>query len=197
MTDRDDILERKSRLRAEAIARRDAIAEDVRRDRSTRLAGIDLSPLMLPPQAAVSAYMAMGAEIDPAPLVARLNREGHPICLPVVQPRGQPLVFRQWAPGDPLVPRIWGIKEPVDSAPVVEPDVLVVPLLAYDRHGYRLGYGGGFYDRTLAKLRARKTIIAIGLGFHEQEVAEVPHADYDERVDWILTPERLIRSVSS
>jgi 5-formyltetrahydrofolate cyclo-ligase len=88
---------------------------------------------------------------------------------------------------------VWGIREPDESAPVVEPDVLLVPLLAFDRTGARLGYGGGFYDRTLRGLRDRKSIVTIGLGYASQEVDAVPHLDYDERLDWVLTPEGLIR----
>ena len=88
---------------------------------------------------------------------------------------------------------MWGIREPLPTAPLVEPDVLLSPLLAFDARGYRLGYGGGFYDRTLARLRGIKTVVAIGLALDEQKVDAVPHADYDERVDWVLTPSGPLR----
>jgi 5-formyltetrahydrofolate cyclo-ligase len=109
-----------------------------------------------------------------------------------MQGRGKPLLFRAWRPGDPLVKVIWGIEEPAPTCPEVEPDVLLMPLLAFDRAGYRLGYGGGFFDRTLRGLRARKAIRTIGLAFAAQEVDAVPHLDYDERIEAVLTPEGLI-----
>jgi 5-formyltetrahydrofolate cyclo-ligase len=88
---------------------------------------------------------------------------------------------------------VWGIPEPKADKPVLEPNVLLVPLLAFDARGGRLGYGGGFYDRTLAGLRAKKPIVAIGLAYDEQQVDAVPHLDYDQRLDWVLTPSGPIR----
>jgi 5-formyltetrahydrofolate cyclo-ligase len=82
----------------------------------------------------------------------------------------------------------WGIAEPMADKPEVEPDVLLVPLLAFDKHGHRLGYGGGFYDRTLMKLRVKKPVVAVGLAYDELEVDAVPHESYDQRLDWVLTP---------
>jgi 5-formyltetrahydrofolate cyclo-ligase len=111
----------------------------------------------------------------------------------VVSGQGQPLVFRSWKPGDTTSAAVWGIGEPLGSAPVVEPDVLLVPLLAFDADGYRLGYGGGFYDRTLARLRGMKSVVAIGLAFDEQQVDSVPHTGRDERLDWVLTPRGPLR----
>jgi 5-formyltetrahydrofolate cyclo-ligase len=135
----------------------------------------------------------MGAEIAPAALLARLAGEGHGTCLPVVTPLGNPLIFRMWQPGDELVARVWGILEPADTAPVVEPDVLLVPLLAFDRHGGRLGYGGGYYDRTIARLRSVKSVIIIGLAFGAQELEQVPCDVHDERLDWVLTEDGPIK----
>jgi 5-formyltetrahydrofolate cyclo-ligase len=136
----------------------------------------------------ISAYSALEPEMDPAPLLARLHGEGHQLCLPVIVGRGQPLQFRAWAPGDPTQAKTWGIREPLPSAPVVVPDILLVPLLAVDRRGWRLGYGGGFYDRTLRALRASGPVIAVGLAYDIQVVDAVPHSVYDERLDWVLTP---------
>ncbi len=104
-------------------------------------------------------------------------------------------MFRAWAPGDAMGRAVWGIAEPKADKPELEPDVLLVPLLAFDRRGWRLGYGGGFYDRTLAALRARKAIAAVGVGFDEQLIDAVPHLDYDERLDWVLTPSGPLRCV--
>ena len=109
----------------------------------------------------------------------------------MIRRKGEPLLFRRWRIGDPLIARTWGILEPDESAAVVEPDVLLLPLLAFDAEGWRLGYGGGFYDRTLTRLRRRKPIVAIALAFASQEVDAVPHSAYDERLDWVLTPEGL------
>jgi len=91
---------------------------------------------------------------------------------------------------------VWNIAEPKPDKPALDPDILIVPLLAFDRAGWRLGYGGGFYDRTLRDLRARKAIVAVGLAFDEQQVDAVPHLDYDERLDWVLRPSGPLRCES-
>lgn len=136
----------------------------------------------------VSAFLAIGEEIDPMPLMRRLWAEGHRVGLPVMVGKGQPLVFRQWREGQPLAEVQWGIREPLPTAPQLVPDVMLVPLLAFDAKGYRLGYGGGFYDRTIAQVRATKPLITIGLAYDDLEVDAVPHDDYDQRLDWVLTP---------
>jgi 5-formyltetrahydrofolate cyclo-ligase len=136
----------------------------------------------------VSGFSAIGEEIDPLPLMLRLAREGYRLALPVVQGNGLPLAFRRWQPGDPLVEGRWGIREPKPSAAESDPDVILVPLLAFDAAGHRLGYGGGFYDRTLAMARARKPVVAIGLAYDCQEVPVIPRLDFDQRLDWVLTP---------
>jgi 5-formyltetrahydrofolate cyclo-ligase len=127
----------------------------------------------------------------------RLRAEGYRICLPVMQGKARPLLFRAWDAGDPLAERMWGIREPLPSAPEVDPDVILAPLLAFDRAGHRLGYGAGFFDRTLVAARERKPIIAIGLAYDEQEVDAVPHLDYDQRLDWVLTPSGPLRCVGN
>jgi 5-formyltetrahydrofolate cyclo-ligase len=147
--------------------------------------------------ARVSGFLPIGEEIDPAPLMSRLAGEGYLLCLPVMEGKGRPLMFRAWAPGDPLTEVMWGIREPLAAAPAVEPDIVLGPLLAVDARGYRLGYGGGFYDRTLARLRALKPIVAIGLAYDEQKVDSVPHHDYDQRLDWVLTPSGPLRCSGS
>jgi len=136
----------------------------------------------------------MGEEIDVLPTMSALRMSGHDIAMPVVVGRGQPLQFRRWRPDDPLEDGPLGTKHPCGSAPVVRPDVLIVPLLGYDRRGYRLGYGGGFYDRTVAALRSAGEILAIGVGFAEQEVAQVPRGPQDEAMDWIVTPQEAFRA---
>lgn len=140
------------------------------------------------PPGVVSGYYPMEDEIWPLPLMAALKAEGHTLALPVMQGKAEPLVFRAWTPGDPLIPGVWGIRQPATDKPEVLPDIVLVPLLAFDARGYRLGYGGGFYDRTLRALRSLKSILAVGLALDELEVDAVPHLDYDERLDWVLTP---------
>jgi 5-formyltetrahydrofolate cyclo-ligase len=135
----------------------------------------------------ISAFHSFGSEISTFELFDRLVTDGWTTALPVVMAKNTPLVFRQWAPGDALVIGRWDIKVPPEAAPEVLPDVLLVPLLAFDRQGYRLGYGGGFYDRTLEKLRTQKPVTAIGIAYAGQEVDEVPRDAYDQRLDWIMT----------
>ncbi len=184
-----DIAAAKKALRVTTIAKRDAIPADQRQQRSATTASeADALSLLAGPGAVFSAYAAMGSEIDPNPLIGELISLGHTICLPVMIKLGKPLVFRHWQPGDPMESKKWGIREPLPSAPKADPDVLLLPMVAFDRNGWRLGYGGGFYDRTLARLRAMKPVIAIGFAFDEQEVDAAPHAAYDERLDLILTP---------
>lgn len=139
-------------------------------------------------RSAISGFLSIGGELDTAPVLAALHQEGYRLCLPVMQGRGKPLLFRAWQPADAMRTTLWGIREPEDHQPTVIPHVLLVPLLAVDRAGWRLGYGGGFYDRTLRMLRANGPALAVGLCFDEQVVDVVPHLDYDERIDWILTP---------
>ncbi|MBX9592249.1 MAG: 5-formyltetrahydrofolate cyclo-ligase [Hyphomonadaceae bacterium] len=142
----------------------------------------------LQPVTVVSAFAPMADELRIWPLLRRLSADGVRLALPVVQGKGLPLMFRAWAPGDAMDSGVWGIAEPKADKAVVEPDILLLPLLAFDRQGWRLGYGGGFYDRTLEGLRARKPVMAVGLGYDEQEVDVVPRLGYDQRLDWVLTP---------
>jgi 5-formyltetrahydrofolate cyclo-ligase len=150
------------------------------------LAGIGLDFLGMEP-AIVSGFRPFADEVDVLPLMARLAGTGWRTALPVVVGRDKPLVFRAWAPGEPTVAGAWSIQVPPDSEPEVEPDVLLVPMLAFDGAGFRLGYGGGFYDRTLSRLRAVKPVIAVGVAFAAQEMAQVPREAHDEPLDWILT----------
>lgn len=140
--------------------------------------------------AIVSGFWPIKDEIDVRPLMFELCNEGCQLALPVVQGRGLPLLFRAWRPGDPLEAGVFGTLQPSARRETVEPDVLLVPLLACDEVGWRLGYGGGFYDRTLAGLRARGTVTAVGVGFDAQLIPEVPHGPGDRRLDWLLTDRR-------
>ncbi len=140
------------------------------------------------PGLSIAGFSAIRDEINPAPLLLRLHANGHPLALPTMQGRDRPLVFRSWSPGDAMAPAVWGIAEPLPTRQIVHPDIVLVPLLAFDSQGYRLGYGGGFYDRSLAELRRIKPIVAVGLAYDEQRLDAVPRLDYDEPLDWVLTP---------
>ena len=141
----------------------------------------------------VSIFHSFGTEISTFELFDKLVADGWTTALPIVVAKNTPLVFRRWAPGEPLVSGIWGIQIPPETAREVQPDVLLVPLLAFDRSGYRLGYGGGFYDRTLEKLRAVKKITAIGLAYSGQEVDAVLRDEHDQQLDWIMTEQETIK----
>ena len=188
----------KKEMRQRAIALRATAASKLGEGvAGRRLAEHGLGFLGLAPGRTISGFLAIGEEIDPLPLMTRLDKDGHTLCLPVMVGKGKPLAFRAWKPGDRLAERMWGIREPTPESPEVEPDVLLVPLLAFDRHGWRLGYGGGFYDRSLRKLRSAKPVLAIGIAYDEQKVDAVPHLDYDEPLDWVLTPSGPTRSKRS
>ncbi len=191
MAEFSSILAEKSALRAAALADRDTLPAAVRAAAAEALAARGL-PVALLPGMVVSGFSPMRSEINPVPLMRRLADQGAPLALPVVQGRGTPLAFRAWTFGDRLVPGVWGIREPAAGAAAVEPDLLLVPLAAFDRRGFRLGYGGGYYDRTLAALRRVKAIVAVGLAFAAQEIARVPDMPYDARLDFVLTEREAI-----
>ena len=170
-------------LEARRAARADAAADAGERALDNFLGSIDTAPGTV-----VSGYWPVGEELDCRPLLHRLIVGGCVIGLPVVVAPGAPLTFRAWAPGAPMQAGAKGIPVPAGDAAAVSPSVLVVPLLAFDRSGYRLGYGGGYYDRTLAALRdSGRPVVAVGFAYAAQQVAAVPHTAADQRLDWIVT----------
>ena len=176
----------KTDLRRAALARRDALAPDVHADAAARLADV-LGCLDLPAGAIVSGFWPIRSEIDPRPALARLLARGHALALPVVLADATTMIFRRWMPGDTLAPAPFGLAQPLPEAAAVDPDVLLVPLAAFDRRGHRIGYGGGFYDRALERLEATGRRFKIGLAFTVQEVARIPAEPHDRRLDLILT----------
>jgi 5-formyltetrahydrofolate cyclo-ligase len=134
----------------------------------------------------------MKSEINPIPLMRKLADAGATLALPVVAGKGRLLIMRAWSVGEPLASGVWGIREPKPDAPEVFPDILIVPLLAFDRRGHRIGYGAGYFDMTIAALRARKPIVAAGIAFAAQEIAEVPTTPRDARLDLVLTEREVI-----
>jgi 5-formyltetrahydrofolate cyclo-ligase len=181
----------KAILRREAIARRDELPAEERAEAAQAIAARGF-PLPVGPGTIVSGFSPLKSEINPLPLMRKLAEAGAQLALPIVAGRGQPLVMRAFAFGDPLVSGIWGIREPVPEAPEVAPDILLVPLLAFDRRGNRLGYGAGYYDMTISGLRATKPVIAAGIAFAAQEIDAVPITPRDARLDLVLTENGVI-----
>ncbi len=183
--------DQKAELRRQAMAGRDAMLPEVRQRAAEAIAARPF-PLPIAPGAIVSGFMPLASEINPLPLMQKLAGQGARLALPVVAGRGKPLVMRAWEFGAPLDRGQWGIREPRPEAAEVEPDILLVPLLAFDRAGHRIGYGAGYYDLTIAHLRARKPVAAVGLAFAIQEVAAVPATPRDSRLDLVLTEREVI-----
>ncbi|MDP9127335.1 MAG: 5-formyltetrahydrofolate cyclo-ligase [Pseudomonadota bacterium] len=150
-----------------------------------------LNAIELLPGQVVAGYSARGHEMDPAPLLAALQAKGHVIALPAMIDIKAPLAFRMCRPGDSLIENAFGIKEPALAAPLTVPDVILVPLTAFDRTLARLGRGGGYYDRTLEDLRRQKTVLAIGIAFACQEYPAVPQEPHDGVLNKIVTEKRV------
>ena len=179
-------------LRRAALARRAALPAAARAAFSERLTtqGLTLARRFRP--RAVSAFYPVRDEPDTLALLALLSAEGVATALPVTGKRGEPLVFRRWRPGEPTVAGQMRIPEPLAEAPVLAPDLLFVPLSAFDRRGHRIGYGAGHYDRTLVRLRALKPIVAVGVAYGVAEIPTVPDGPHDQRLDYVLTDSELI-----
>jgi 5-formyltetrahydrofolate cyclo-ligase len=143
--------------------------------------------LDLTPGAIVSGYWPMRDEADPRALMTALGAKGHPLALPRIAARGAPLHFHRWKMGDAMVVASFGMSEPLPDAERLTPSVLLVPLLAFDATGHRLGYGGGYYDRTLQALRATGKIVAVGIAYGGSEIAELPHLEHDQKIDVVVT----------
>jgi 5-formyltetrahydrofolate cyclo-ligase len=176
----------KSDLRTAGLAAREALSGDERAAAAQAIAARGL-PLMIAPGTIVSGYSPIRSEVDPAPLMRSLAAQGAQLALPVVLARGKSLSFRAWSPSDRLVLGSLGIPEPSPAAAEVMPDIMLVPLAAFDGLGHRIGYGAGHYDFTLAHLRKLKHVIAIGLAFAAQEIVAVPALPHDVALDYVLT----------
>ena len=170
------------RREAHRAAGREAEQALCRTFRDARRQGLAMEPGWV-----VSGYWPLRDELDIRHLLTELHGEGMQLALPVVQGRGKPLLFRRWRPDDELVPAGFGLSEPPADAPERVPRVVLAPLLAVDPQGNRLGYGAGYYDRTLQWLRARGPVTAVGVAFEAQRVPEVPHDGRDAPLDWVVT----------
>jgi len=177
-------------LRRAALARRAALSGEERAQAAERIAAREF-PLPVD-GAVVAGFMPIRSEINPLPLMRKLAAAGARLALPAVAGRGKPLVMRAWAFGAPLAPGVWGIREPPAGAAELAPGILIVPLLAFDRRGHRIGYGAGYYDLTIAALRSKQATAAVGIAFAAQEIAAVPATPRDAALDLVLTEREVI-----
>jgi len=193
MTDAIETQSEKAQLRAAALARRDALPPAERAAAAAAIAARPF-PLKVVRGMIVAGFSPMKAksEINPIPLLRKLSDAGAQLALPAIAGRGKPLIMRAWHFGAPLAAGQWGIREPMPDAPEVAPDILIVPLAAFDRQGHRIGYGAGYYDMTINALRAKKTIIAVGIAYAAQEIPKVPATERDARLDLVLTEREVI-----
>jgi 5-formyltetrahydrofolate cyclo-ligase len=191
VTDAPSIDDLKKTIRRDAMARRDGMPA-VDRAKAAETIAARPFPVAIKPGMVVSGFSSLKSEINPVPLMRKLADQGAQLALPVVAGKGQPLIMRAWSFGEPLDLGVWGIREPKADAPEVAPDILIVPLLAFDHAGNRIGYGAGYYDMTIGKLRAMKPTVAIGIAFAAQEIAEVPVTPRDARLDLVLTEREII-----
>jgi 5-formyltetrahydrofolate cyclo-ligase len=180
----------KGELRAIALAKRDALSDKQREAAAKALAKRGL-PIEITAGMVVSGYSPIRNEIDPAPLMERLATQGARLALPTINARGKALVFRAWRPGDRLMLGMLGIPEPSPAAAEVVPDIMLVPLAAFDQVGHRIGYGAGHYDHTFAHLRKTRDVLGIGLAFAAQQIEAVPALSHDVPLDYVLTEKRM------
>lgn len=181
----------KPELRQQALARRDGLPAELRARAAKAIAERPF-PVPVASGMIVSAFLPIKSEISPLPLMRNLVATGAKLALPVVARRGKPLTLRAYAFGDSLVTAQWGLREPAPDAPEVVPDVMLVPLAAFDRRGHRIGYGAGYYDMTIARVRSLKPVVAIGVAFAAQEIEHVPATPRDARLDLVLTEREVI-----
>lgn len=181
--------ETKETLRQEALRHR--VLMDPRSEDPDEACDIFFDSIKPENGQAVATYWPKDKEFDPYAILERLQKNGHLCALPVVQKDSKELKFVSWSEGEPLEEGPFKVQQPVigPDTEFVEPDIVIVPLLAFDRRGYRLGYGGGYYDVTLRTLRAKKDIVAVGVAFACQAcLFNLPVEDHDEKLDWIITP---------
>ena len=182
----------KDALRAQARARRAALAPSFRAAAAKALVQIFQNTLPSSSETVVAGYWPLSDEMDPRPVLAMLRAQGRAVALPVTGEKRAPLTFRLWDPQRPLITGKFGVLTPDAYQPEAVPNVVLLPLLAFDRRGGRLGYGGGYYDRTLAQLRANGDVLAIGLAYAAQEVDAAPLGPFDQPLDWVATEAEII-----
>lgn len=181
-------------MRNAALARRAAIAPEAGQAAADAVVARGLALARRAAQPAAALYLPMRGEFDCLPLLDALTHAGFDTALPVIGAKGGPLAFRLWRSGEPLGKGPFGVREPLPDSPLAHPAVIFAPLAAFDRAGHRIGYGGGFYDATLAALRAQEGhgLIVAGLAFAVQECAKIPAEAHDQRLDFVLTENETI-----
>jgi 5-formyltetrahydrofolate cyclo-ligase len=194
LTSPPNLVRRKASLRAAALERRAGIPASYAERAADAVAARLADELQMPPGATVAGYWPLAGELDPRPGLDLLRARGHALALPRLDGRDQPLLFLAWDQGDVLVQGTFKLLEPHPSRPARLPDVVLAPLLAFDRRGGRLGYGKGYYDRTLGHLRSQgRRPLAIGIAFAAQEIEEVPTGPADIPLDGVITETALHR----
>lgn len=183
----------KQAVRATVRVRR-AEAARTTPDAGQSMSAVFRRTVRLRPASIVAGYLPIGDEIDPRPLLRWLRAAGHAIALPRIVRAQAPLAFRAWEADDALEDGPFGTVQPGESAPELVPEALILPMLAFDRRGFRLGYGGGYFDRTLAVLRTQRAVTAIGIAYAAQEIPEVPADRHDQRLDWVVTEREAIET---
>lgn len=169
------------------MALREALTPVERQEKSQACAARLAGTLSGMPAGILSFYWPMRSELDPRPLVDLMMAAGWRACLPRLKGAAKPLDFHEFTGADDLVPGPYGTSEPSPDAARLDPDLVLAPMLAFDQLGYRLGYGGGFYDRTLEELRAGGRVMAIGLAFEAQRMEHVPVEVFDQKLDMMAT----------
>jgi 5-formyltetrahydrofolate cyclo-ligase len=188
----DELLLDKNNIRARALGARKAIRPEQAQEAAQKLS-VHLFKFIPQTTRIIGGYMAIHGEISIAAAMAAFHSRGHTIALPVVVGEGKPLVFRKWQPGEPLEKGAYGIDIPPAGASEVIPDAVIVPLAAFDAAGHRLGYGAGYYDKTIPKMRAqKKDILLVGAAYAEQQVEKIPADEHDRKLDAVVTEKGVV-----
>jgi 5-formyltetrahydrofolate cyclo-ligase len=187
-----DPAQNKNNIRIQMLAKRERMGAALAQAAAAAL--IDRLLAVISASATVVAgYRPIRREVDISPAMQALSERGLRLCLPVIEAQDKPLYFRRWRWGDALEKGRYGVEVPPADAPSSRPDVVLVPMVAFDRAGHRLGYGAGYYDRTLRALRAQgKPVQMIGVAFALQEVEHIPVDSTDEKLDAIVTDKETI-----
>jgi 5-formyltetrahydrofolate cyclo-ligase len=181
----------KNGIRIQVLAQRQRVSAEDALQASQKVA--DFLIEIIPAGAVVAGYCAVRGELDLCMSMNRLSTAGIGLCLPVIEAADKPLFFRHWAPDEPLEKGLYGIDTPLANAPIVKPDVLLVPLVAFDQLGNRLGYGAGYYDRTIKGLRQNaKKLHVIGIGYSLQKMEPIQAESHDQKMDMMVTEKRVI-----
>ncbi|TNE58757.1 MAG: 5-formyltetrahydrofolate cyclo-ligase [Alphaproteobacteria bacterium] len=180
----------KDLLRAELLEKRAAIDPADHKVRSLEIIQNFLQSIPFQDHSCIGLYDAIRHEVSVGPLVVELADRGHATALPTIETKNAPLLYKHYELGDALVDGPFGTREPVGL--VTAPSLLILPMVGFTRDGYRLGYGGGYYDRTLEELRRQAAVVAVGLAFHEQERQDMNVDPHDERLDYIVTDREVL-----